>query len=139
LKAPIGRLYRLEFLCNCAQSFGPRGRFKVAALANHWRLHAFRTVHEVESVAALHAQELAVDSGMIAVISTNDRVVSNSERGLAAIAAMRADRADVLHLPGPGLVPVSPTRERANGTDIDAHSALIALQVIVVVRNDLGT
>ena len=92
---------------------------------------------EIESVAALDAEELAVDAGAVAIVAADDLVVAHAERGLAAVRAMRADGADVLHLPGARLIAISAAGERAHGADIDAHAALVALQVIAFVGRDL--
>src|SRR5271165_2773763 len=97
-------------------------------------------VREVERVAALDAEELAVDAALVAVIAAHDlhaRVgPPHAQRGLAAIAAMRADGADVVHLPRPRLVAVGTGGERADRADVDAHAALFALQVIFFIGRD---
>src|SRR2546427_12617709 len=49
---------------------------------------------------------------------------------------MRADGADVLHLPRAGLVTIGATGQRAHGADVDAHPALFALEVILPVGNN---
>src|SRR6266849_1171860 len=51
---------------------------------------------------------------------------------------MRADGADVIHLPRPGLVAVGAAGERTHGANIDAGAAFIAFEVIAVVGNNLG-
>src|SRR5438309_1925526 len=51
---------------------------------------------------------------------------------------MRTDGADVLHLPGPGFIPVGPACECTDGTNIDASTAFIALEVIALIRNNFG-
>src|ERR1700722_10684737 len=63
-------------------------------------------------------------------------MVAHAERGLAAIRTMRADGGYVLHLPRTRLVTIGAAGERAHGTNIDAHAALFALQMIFVVGND---
>ena len=93
---------------------------------------------EIERVAALHAEELAVDAAAVAIVAANDLVVANAQRGPAAIGAMRADGADVLHFPGPGLIAIRAAGERAHRADVDAGAAFVAFQMIVMVRNDLG-
>src|SRR4029077_17284934 len=51
---------------------------------------------------------------------------------------MRTHGGNVGHFPGTRLVAVGPARERAHGTNIDAHAALFAVQVILTVRNNRG-
>src|SRR6266404_5312349 len=94
-------------------------------------------VVEVEPVAALDAEELAVNSGMVAVVAADDFAVANAERGLAAVGAMRADGANVLHLPRARLIAISAGGQRADRTNVDASAALVALQVVTVRRSDL--
>ena len=64
--------------------------------ANQRRLQALGMVREIESVAALDAEKLAVDAGVVAIVAANDLVVAHAQRGLAAVRAVRADGADVL-------------------------------------------
>jgi len=49
---------------------------------------------------------------------------------------MSADGADVLHLPGTSFVTIRAGRECTDGADIDAHAALFALEMIVLIRRD---
>src|SRR5580692_8562632 len=49
---------------------------------------------------------------------------------------MRADRRDVGHFPRARLVAVCAARKRPNGTNVDAHAAFFAVQMILAVRND---
>ena len=63
-------------------------------------------------------------------------VVAHAERGLAAVRAVRADGADVVHLPGPRLVAVGAAGERAHRADVDAGAALVALQMVALVGRD---
>ena len=97
-------------------------------------------IGEVEGVAALVAEEVAVDAALVAVVAADnlDAVVggAHAEGGLAAVAAVRADGADVVHLPRAGLVAIGAGGERADGADVDAHAALFAVEVILVVRRD---
>src|SRR5262249_23454813 len=119
------------------QGLRPGHRLEFPARLHQRRLQPFRMVMEIERVAALDAQEFAVDNGLIAIIGANDFVVADAERGLAAIRAVRADRAGVLHLPGPRLIAIRSTGQRADGADVDAHTAFVALEVIFVVGGDL--
>jgi hypothetical protein len=43
------------------------------------------------------------------------------------------------HLPGPGFVPISAGGKRTDGTNVDAHAALLALEVILLVRSNNAT
>src|SRR5262249_21318755 len=51
---------------------------------------------------------------------------------------MRADGADVFHLPGPRLVAVRAAGERAYRANIDARAALVALQMVPHVGGDFA-
>src|SRR5579883_2255991 len=51
---------------------------------------------------------------------------------------MRADGADVLHLPGTRFVTVGARGERTNRTDVDAGPALVALEMIAAVGHDFS-
>ena len=44
--------------------------------------------------------------------------------------AVRADGGDVVHLPGAGLVAIAAAGERADRADVDAHAALLAVEVV---------
>ena len=103
-------------------------------------LQAIGMVGEVEGVAALDAEEIAIDAAFIAIVAADNLHAgigtAHAQRGFTAIAAMRADRADVLHLPGTGLVAIRARGERADRADVDAHAALFALQMIFVVGRD---
>src|SRR5581483_4471024 len=116
---------------------GPGNRLEGIARAHHRRLQPLRVRHEIERVAALDAQELAVDAAVIAVIPADDLVVANPQRGAAAVAAMRADGANMFHLPGARLIAIDAAGERAHRANVDAGAALVAFQVVVMVRHDL--
>src|ERR1019366_6028520 len=76
----------------------------------------------------------------LAVVAAHDLhagvSAADAQRGFAAVAAMRADGADVFHLPGPGLVAIGTRGERADRADVNAHAALFALQMIFLVGRD---
>src|SRR4029077_590170 len=91
-----------------------------------------------EAVAALDAQELAVDTAAVAIVPANDLVVANTQRGAASVRAMGADGADVIHLPGPRLITVNAAGQRAHGTNIDTGSAFVAFEMIVMIGNNLS-
>src|ERR1700676_5551352 len=93
---------------------------------------------EVECVAALDAQEFAIDTGVVAVVAANDLVVAHAQRGLASVRAVGADGTDVLHFPRTRLVSIGAAGERADRADVDAHAALVALEVVLVIGRNLG-
>src|SRR5689334_16824348 len=95
-------------------------------------------VVEIEPIAAFDTQELAVDAAAIAIVAADDTVVAYAQRGLAAVAAVRADRPDVFHLPRPRLVAVGPAGQRAHGANVDTRAAFVAFQVIADIRRDLA-
>src|ERR1700722_17746294 len=94
-------------------------------------------VVEIETVAALDAQKLAVDAGMVAVIAADNVVVARSQRGLAAVRAVRANSAHMGHFPRPRLIAIRAAAERAHRADVDTRAALVAFEVIAVVRGYL--
>ena len=137
-KLPPSASGLVELFGDGRQRLGPGDLFQLAVLADQRRLQALGVVVEIEGVAALDAEELAVDAGVVAVVAADDLVVARAESRLAAIAAVRADGADVGHLPGPRLVAVDAAGQRADRTDVDAGAALVALQVVALVGSDFG-
>ena len=103
---------------------------------------ALGIVREVEGVAALHTKEVAVDAALVAIVAANNLHAgigaTYAQRGLASVAAMRADGADVLHLPRPSLVTIGSRGQRADRANVDTHAALFALQMIFFIRRDDG-
>src|SRR5579875_3150056 len=125
-------------------SLFPAHRRQLAIRLAHQRLgQAVFAIRKVEGVAALDAEEVAVDAALVAVIAANDfhaRIVAaQAQRGLAAVAAVGADGGDVVHLPWPRLVPIGTGGERADRADVDAHAALFALEVVRLVGRDHRT
>jgi hypothetical protein len=49
---------------------------------------------------------------------------------------MGTDGADMFHLPRAGLVTICTRGQRSNGTDINAHTAFFALEMLVLVGHD---
>ena len=100
-------------------------------------------IGEIEAVSALDAEEIAVRAALVAIVATNDFHASvgapHAERRLAAVTAVGADRADMLHLPRTRFVPIRARCERAHRADVDAHAALFALQMILFIGCDDGT
>ena len=113
-----------------------RARACPCALRTSGCVEAVRTFDEVEAEAALGAEKIAVDAALVAIVGANDlRAVvglAHAERDLAAVGAMRADGGDVIHLPGPGLVAIAAAGERADGANVDAHAALLAVELVDV-------
>jgi hypothetical protein len=68
----------------------------------------------------------------------SDAVVglADAEGDFAAVAAVGADGGDVVHLPGTGLVAIGAAGERADRADVDAHAALLAVEVVAAVGGD---
>src|SRR5258708_611415 len=128
----------LKFLRYCFERLRPGRRLQFAVLAHEWRLQAVRVMREIERVAAFDAKEFAVDAGVVAVVAADDLIVANSQSRLATVRAVCADGADVLHLPGAGFVAIRAAGERAHWADIDAHAALVAIEVIEAVGLDLA-
>src|SRR5437773_4172578 len=128
----------LQALGSQAESFFPGRRFLAPVAANQWRRQSLFAVHKVPSKAALHAQELTVDAGMVAVVGANDLVIADGKRRLAAVAAVAADGARVGELPGPRLITVRPAGKRAHRADVDAHAALFALELVAPVGDDFA-
>src|SRR5579871_134163 len=101
---------------------------------------AFFAARKIKSIATLDAEEVPVRAALVAIVAAHDLHASirppHSQCGLAAVAAMCADRADMLHLPWPCLIPVSARGQRSDGADIDAHAALFALEMILFIRRN---
>ena len=117
----------------------PGGGFELAVCVADERLRkAVGAVNEVEAEAALGAEEVAVDAALVAVVGANDlRAVvglAHAQGNLAAVSAMGADGGDVVHLPGAGFVAVAAAGERAHGADVDAHAALLAVELVALSR-----
>ena len=112
--------------------------FELPVYPHQRRLKPLVAISEIERVAALDAQELAVDARAVAIVAADDHVVAHAERRLAAVRAVRADGADVVHLPGPRLVAIDAAGQRAHRADIDARAALVAFEVVAVRRRDLA-
>src|SRR5207302_9043279 len=100
-------------------------------------------IGEVENIAPLDADEVAIHAALITIVAANDFHAcvgpANPQRGLAAIRTMRAGRADVLHFPRACLVAIRARGQRAYRTNINAHAALFAIEVVLHVRHDSRT
>src|SRR6185312_1539024 len=130
----------LEALPDQFKRLFPGGRRQLPILANQRLGQTVITVSEIESVAALDAKEIAVDATLVAIVSANDLHAglgaAHTQSGLASVGTMSASRADVIHLPGAGLITISSRSECAHRTDVDAHAAFFALQVILFIWCD---
>src|ERR1700745_2616663 len=91
---------------------------------------------EIERIAALYAEKLAVDSGAVAIVRADDVAVTDAQCGFTSVRAVGADRAHMLHFPRPRLIRVRSARQCTDGADVDARTALIAFQMIAAVWND---
>ena len=132
----VGVVNRLQ-LARCGlRGFFPGNGIELVALANQGLPNALRVFGEIKPKPSLHAQEISVDPAQVAVVRAQNFVVAHAERRLAAIRTVRADRRNVLHLPRPRLVAIGSAGQRSDRADINAHSALFALQVILAVRDD---
>src|SRR5271154_5171068 len=116
----------------------PACRFQLAIAAHQRLAHAFGVGGEVETEAALAAEEFTVHAGLIAIIGAQDFVVAHAEGGLAAVRAVRAGIGDILHFPGARLIAIGAAGERADGTNIDTHTTFFAGQLARLVGNDHG-
>src|ERR1700683_607769 len=132
------RLHFLKLAGEGLERLGPRDRFEFAVNAQERRLQAVRVTGKVETVAPLDTKKLAIDAGAVAIVAADDLVVADAQRGLAAVGAMRANGAHVLHLPGPRLIAIGTASERADGADVNAHAALVALEMVAGVGRDLA-
>ena len=118
-----------------AQRVLPGGRLQLAFGIAHQRLgQALGTLDKIEAKAALGAEKVAVDAALVAIVGAHNlRAIiglPHAQRHLAAVGAMRANRRDVVHLPGPRLVAIAAAGQRAHRADVDAHAALLAVEMI---------
>ncbi len=96
---------------------------------------------KVKSEAALGAEKVAIDAALVAIVGAHNfgAVVrlAHAQRHLAAVGAMRANRRHVIHLPRPRLVAIAAAGKRAHGANVDAHAALLAIELtgLAVARN----
>ena len=130
----------LEFGGNQIKSLLPGGGNKLAITLDQRLLQALGIVGKVESVAAFYAKKVAVDAAFVAIVTADDLHAgigaTHPQSGFAAVSAMGADGADVLHLPGACLVTISARGQCPDRTDVDAHAALFALQMIFLIGRD---
>ncbi len=84
--------------------------------------------YEIKSESALGAKEIAIDAAEVAIIRAQNFVVAHAERHLASVRAMRADGGRVSHFPRARFVAIRAAGQRADRTNINAHSAFFAFQ-----------
>ena len=111
---------------NLRQSVFPARWLEFAIAAHQRKLQSFGMFGEIKSEAALHAQEIFVEAGKIAIIGAQDFVIADAERGLAAVRAVRTYGGDVGHLPRAGFVAIGAAGECSTWADIDAHPAIFS-------------
>ena len=63
-------------------------------------------------------------------------MVANAERGLAAVRTVRANGGHVFHFPGPRFVAIRAAGQCADRTNVNAHAALFAFEVIAAVGDN---
>ena len=134
-----------EFAGADADRVLPCGGFELALRVADERLReAVGALNEVEAETAFGAEEVAVDAALVAIVGANDlRAVvglAHAERDFAAVGAMGADGGDMVHLPGPRLVAIAAAGERAYRANVDAHAALLAVELAApCASGTLGT
>ena len=125
---------------NQLKSIFPCRRRQLAVPANERLRQALLVMHKVKSVATFHAEEIAVDPALVTIVAAHDLrpgiTTAHTERRLASIPAVGADRADVVHFPRPGLVAIRSRRECADWADVDAHTTLFAVEMVFLVGRD---
>ena len=122
------------------KSFFPSRSRQFAVLANQRLGKAFFMMRKIECIAALDAQEIAINPALVAVVTADNLrasvALAHAQRGLTPVPAMGADRADVVHFPRTRFVTVRARGERADRADVDAHPALFAVQMIFLIGSD---
>src|ERR1035437_8342952 len=122
------------------KSFFPSRRCQLAVLANQRLGEALFVMREVESVAALDAEEIVIDPALVAIVAADDFhagvATADAQCGLASVPAVGADRAHMVHFPRTRLVAVSPGSKRAHRANVDAHAALLAVEMVFLIACD---
>src|SRR6266481_7127870 len=97
-------------------------------------------MRKVKCVAALDAQEIAIDPALVPVVAPDDLragvALAHAQRRLASVPAMGSDGAHVVYLPRTRLITVRARGERADRADVDAHPTLFAVQMIFLIGSD---
>src|SRR5258708_25285597 len=106
--AALGVTNLLEAAGNVIDNSVPRRAHEFAVTSDQRLGDAILAVCEVECVTALDAEEIAVDSTLVAVVAADDLHAAlraaNAESCLAAVTTMSADRAHMVHLPRTRLI-----------------------------------
>src|SRR5205807_2469393 len=115
----------LEPVARMFQGLFPGCRNKFSIFADQGLAEPCGMIKKVESVTALDTEKVAIDSAFVAIIAADDVHsgigAANAQGGFAAVAAVRADGAHVLHLPRARLVTVGAGGEGAHRADVNAH------------------
>src|SRR5208283_4742000 len=86
------------------------------------------------------AEEIVINSALVAVVAEYyhhaDVAAVHAQRGLASVAAVGADLAHEVHLPGTRLIAVGARSQCADRADVDAHAALFAVEMIFLIGRD---
>src|ERR1017187_1254169 len=97
-------------------------------------------LHKIECVAALDTEKVPIDPTFVTICPAHDGHSAfnraGAECGCTAVSAMRANRRGVLHLPWARLISVWAGGECTDRADINAHSAFLALQMLVLVGHN---
>ena len=97
-------------------------------------------IGEIKRVTSLDAQKIAIDAAFVAIVATHNLhsgiCSTHAQSSLAAISAMCARGAHVLHFPGTSLVSVCARGQRTHGADVNAHAAFFAFEMIFSVGSD---
>src|SRR4051794_3362730 len=122
------------------ESFFPCGWRQPSIFADERLLQAIWAIRKIKCVTSLDAEEIPINAALIAIVAADDvHPVFRTPRPkcrLAAIAAVGASRADMVHLPRTSFVPVRAGSQCADRTDVYAHATLFALQVIPFIGSD---
>src|SRR5438876_11571855 len=112
-------------------------------VAHEGFVEALRALDKIKAKATLGAQEIAVDAALVAIIGANDFSavigLTDAESDFAAVGAMRAHCRNVVHLPGASFVAVATAGQCADGTYVNTHAALLAVELIAAVGGDYRT
>src|SRR4029077_20795320 len=116
--------------------FFPGNGKELVALAHHGLANTVFMLRKIKTEAALHAKEVLVYAGEIAIVRAHDFVIAHAESNFAAVGAVRTRRGHVFHFPGVRLVAIRAAGERADRANVDAHAALFAFEMIFAIGDD---
>src|SRR6266568_7861722 len=122
------------------ESFFP-GRWSESPILTDKRLlQTLFVISKIKGITALDAKEVPVDSALVTIIAADDLHPAlgppYTQSGLATIGAVRARRPYMLHFPRACPVAIRSGCQCTHRTNIDAHAALFALQVIFLIRGN---